>query len=370
MADKIELDAWKSTAPDTENKEVIDKLVKQFGLSRFTDSDKKLFNNRFFNRGIMVAHRDFQMITARIKQKKPFIQMTGIACSGPMHLGHKVDVDVFLMFKSFGARSYFGVADIDGYVSRSDEKVPSLEAAKKTAVDNIADLLALGVDEKDIYTQSRKEPRYYEFAFELSKKMTFNSLFAIYGDEYNPGKHSANLLQYADMLHQQLKEFNGPMPSLTCIGLDQDPHARAARDIAAKLPYGLYMPSFGFFTFQPSLQLNKKMSSSEPDSTIMLTDSPEVVKKKIKNAFSGGRDTLAEHRKLGGNPDIDRSFQILRYHHPDDKFVEDVYNKFKSGEMLSGELKEIVIQFVNEMLKKHQEKREKALKTAEKIVFG
>ena len=370
MPEKIELDAWKSSVPDTENREVIDKLVKQFGLSKFTDIERKYFDNRFFSRNIMTAHRDFNLVMERIKQKKPFIQMTGIACSGPLHLGHKVDTDVFLMFKSHGARSYFGVADIDGYVSRPDEKVPSLESAKKTAVDNTADLLALGIDEKDIYVQSRKEPRYYEFAFELSKKMTFNSLFAIYGDEYNPGKHSANLLQYADMLHQQLNEYNGPMPSLTCIGLDQDPHARAARDIAAKLPYNFFMPSFGFFTFQPSLQLNRKMSSSEPDSTIMLTDTPEAVRKKIKNAFSGGRDTLAEHRKLGGVPEIDRSFQILRYHHPNDKFVNDVHDKFKSGEVTSGELKEIVIDFVNEMLKKHQEKRKKVLKTAEKIVLG
>src|SRR5580693_4515788 len=154
MPDKIELDAWKSSAPDTENSEVVQRLITQFGLSTFTDSEKKKFDNMLFRRGIIIAHRDFKLIEERIKQNKPFIQMTGVACSGPMHLGHKVDIDLFLYFKSMGARCYFCAADIDGYVSRSDDKVKSLEKAKEIAVDNVADALALGVDEKEIYVQS------------------------------------------------------------------------------------------------------------------------------------------------------------------------------------------------------------------------
>ncbi|MCW6159573.1 MAG: hypothetical protein LVQ95_00585 [Candidatus Micrarchaeales archaeon] len=62
MADKIELDAWKSTAPDTENTEVVNKLIKQFGLSTFTDADSKYFDNVLFRRGIVIAHRDFKLV--------------------------------------------------------------------------------------------------------------------------------------------------------------------------------------------------------------------------------------------------------------------------------------------------------------------
>ncbi len=370
MTEKIELDAWKPTAPDTEKGEVVSRLIKQFGLSTFTEHEKERFDNLLFRRGIVIAHRDFKLIEERIDEGKPFIQMTGIACSGPMHIGHKVDIDLFLFFKSMGAKCYYCAADIDGYVSRSDEKVPSLEKAKEIAIDNVADALALGIDERDIYVQSRKEPRYYEFAFELAKKFTFSTLYAIYGNDYSPGKHSANMLQYSDILHQQLKEFNGPMPSLTGIGVDQDPHARAVRDIAAKLPYNLVIPSFIYFSFQPGLQLGNKMSSSEPSSTILFTDSPEQVKRKIMNAYSGGGDTLAEHRRHGGVPEIDRAFQILKYHHPDDKLVNEIHSKFKNGEMTSGELKETVIDFTNSLIKRHQEKKKRNLKAAEKIVLG
>ena len=148
MTERIELDAWKATAPDTENTEVVERLIKQFGLSTFTEAETKRFDHLLFRRGIVIANRDFKLVEERIKNRKPFIQMTGIACSGPMHLGHKVDIDLFLYFKSLGARCYFCAADIDGYVSRPDDKVPNLQKAKEIAVDNIADALALGVDEK------------------------------------------------------------------------------------------------------------------------------------------------------------------------------------------------------------------------------
>lgn len=370
MAEKVELDAWKSTAPDTEKGEVVSRLIKQFGLSAFTEREKERFDSPLFRRGIVIAHRDFGLIEKCIDEGRPFIQMTGIACSGPMHIGHKVDIDLFLFFKKMGAKCYYCAADIDGYVSRPDERVPSLEKAKEIAVDNVADALTLGIDRRDVYVQSRKEPRYYEFAFELSKKFTFSTLYAIYGNDYSPGKHSANMLQYSDILHQQLKEFNGPMPSLTGIGVDQDPHARAVRDIAVKLPYNLVTPSFIYFSFQPGLQLGNKMSSSAPSSTILFSDTPDQVKRKIMGAYSGGRDTLAEHRRSGGVPEIDRAFQILRYHHPDDKLVNDIYLRFKSGEMTSGELKERVVDFTTKLIKRHQERKRKMLKAAEKIVLG
>ncbi len=58
--------------------------------------------------------------------------------------------------------------------------------------------------------------------------------------------------------------------------------------------------------FIPALQgRERKMSSSDPKSTIYLTDSPKQIKHKImKYAFSGGRETVEEHRRLGGITEI------------------------------------------------------------------
>lgn len=105
-----------------------------------------------------------------------------------------------------------------------------------------------------------------------------------------------------------------------------------------------------------------KMSASEENTTIYTTDTADVVKKKInKYAFSGGQPDIEEHRKKGGNPEIDVSFQYLRiFFEPDDKKLKQIYDDYKSGKMLTGELKGILIEKINKFLKSHQKKREKA----------
>ena len=53
----------------------------------------------------------------------------------------------------------------------------------------------------------------------------------------------------------------------------------------------------------------------------------------------------------------------------DDKKLEDIYNNYKSGELLSGELKQILVDKLNEFLKHHQKEREKAESKIEKFMF-
>lgn len=344
-------------------------VFKEFGLQPLPADYSKKLDFHLFRRKIVFAHRDFERVMEKIVQKKPFINITGIASSGKVHFGHKVDIDLFVFFKSLGARNYFASTDIDAYVSRPDSKVPSLEKAKEYAVENLSHALALGLEKKDCYVQSRKEQRYYEFAFELSKKITENMHQAIYG-HVDLGKVSANLLQFADILHPQLKEYEGEMPSVTGIGLDQDPHARLTRDIAKRLPYGLCAPSFAYFKHQSGLQQGTKMSSSDPYSAIYLSDSQQELKKKLSNAFTGGRNTEEEQRKLGGQPDICKVYEMALFHHPDDSYVQQMYQDCVSGKILCGECKQKRLQYFSSFLKKHQALAEKKRKTAEQIVFG
>ncbi len=113
------------------------------------------------------------------------------------------------------------------------------------------------------------------------------------------------------------------------------------------------------------------MSSSDATSFIALTDPPEAVKEKInKYAFSGGKDTIEEHRKQGGNPDIDISFLYLKYlFEEDDKKLAKIEQDYRSGKLLSGELKAIAIEKINSFLKEHQKKREKAKQNVEKFIL-
>ena len=113
------------------------------------------------------------------------------------------------------------------------------------------------------------------------------------------------------------------------------------------------------------------MSASDEKGTIYTTDAPNVVKKKInKFAFSGGQPDIEQHRELGGNPDIDVSYQYLRiFFEPDDTKLKIIYDDYKSGKLLSGELKAILIEKINKFLAVHQEKREKAKSQVEQFLF-
>jgi tryptophanyl-tRNA synthetase len=105
-------------------------------------------------------------------------------------------------------------------------------------------------------------------------------------------------------------------------------------------------------------------SSAGAETAILLTDDEKAVKSKInKYAFSGGQPTVEEHRKLGGNPDIDVPFQWLSIlFEPDDSRLKQIHDDYRAGKLLTGEMKGILIERINAFLKEHRERRKKAEK--------
>lgn len=74
-------------------------------------------------------------------------------------------------------------------------------------------------------------------------------------------------------------------------------------------------------------------------------------------AFSGGRETLEEHREKGGNPDVDVAYIYLTYFEDDDEKLEKIYNDYKSGALLTGELKKLAIEALQPYVAQFQERR-------------
>lgn len=69
------------------------------------------------------------------------------------------------------------------------------------------------------------------------------------------------------------------------------------------------------------------MSASDPNSSIYMTDTQSQIKNKIiKHGFSGGQETEEEHRRLGGNPDVDVSYQYLSFFLDDDAELQKIYD--------------------------------------------
>jgi len=144
------------------------------------------------------------------------------------------------------------------------------------------------------------------------------------------------------------------IPCLIPCAIDQDPYFRMTRDVAPRLD--LLKPSLIHSVFFPALQgLGTKMSASDPNSAIFLTDTKEQIKHKVnKYAFSGGQATSEEHKKLGANLDVDVPYQYLKFFLEDEKKLEEIRIKYSKGEMLTGEVKTILIETLCELVRRHQ----------------
>jgi tryptophanyl-tRNA synthetase len=103
------------------------------------------------------------------------------------------------------------------------------------------------------------------------------------------------------------------------------------------------------------------MSASQPETSIFTMDSSDVVKKKIWNAFTGGKDTAAEQRKMGADPNVCSIFQYYFFlFEEDDKKLAEKERRCRAGEMLCGECKNDIATRLNKFLGEHQRRREKA----------
>lgn len=341
--------------------------MERFGIDPIEEIADRLPDHRFIRRGIVFGHRDLDILLDARDEGKEFAMMTGIMPSGVFHFGHKCVVDQIKMYQQMGAQVTIAAADIESYNTRN----VSLEDAREMVVEQyLKNYAALGIDldQVDFYFQSQAGNNHLARSKIFSKHLTQNQVESTYGNA-EPAKISSALTQYADILRPQFPEKGGPKPTVVPVGLDQDPHIRLTRDIANKYNrQDLIKPSSTYNKFMRGLQ-GGKMSSSDPKSYIALTDSVEDAKKKIDQAKTGGRDTLEEHREKGAKLSEDMVFELLTFHLiKDDSELQRIKEEYSSGEMLSGELKQIAKEKVEEFLLDHQEKREEVAPKVEQMV--
>jgi tryptophanyl-tRNA synthetase len=359
----------------TENE--YERLAKEFGISHLSTEllarIKKHTKELHFmlTRGVFFAHRDLNWLLDEYEKGNKFFLYTGRGPSGETHIGHLLPwIFAKWLQDKFGCEMWFQITDDEKFMFNQNL---TLEQVKKFAEDNILDIIALGFDPKKthIFIDTKHSGVLYPEAIKVAKKITFSTTKAVFGftNETNVGSIFFTAMQAVPaFLPSVLAKKN--IPCLIPLGIDQDPHFRIARDVLPKLGY--YKPAIMHAKFMSGLKtFGGKMSTSDPDSTIWTTDTPEQVKSKImKHAFSGGRGSLEEHRKLGGNPDVDVAYQWLYYlFEPDDKKIKKIHDDYKSGKMLTSELKLYLIDKINTFLKEHQKKRELARKQVDKFLF-
>ncbi|KII65768.1 Tryptophan--tRNA ligase, cytoplasmic [Thelohanellus kitauei] len=170
------------------------------------------------------------------------------------------------------------------------------------------------------------------------------------------GKYAFASIQAAPSFSSSFPHIfkSGCVPCLIPCAVDQDPYFRLTRDIAPRLHYP--KPALIHSKFIPALQGAKtKMSSSDELSSIYLSDSANSIAKKIrKYAFSGGKDTVEEQRKHGADLDVDVSIAYLNYFMEDEQRLEKIKNDYKAGQLLTGEVKNILIECIQKIVDNHQ----------------
>lgn len=340
-----------------------ERLIKIFGTEAITQEHleklKKLAGGELhilLRRGVFFSHRDLDKVLEDIESGRGFFLYTGRGPSGPMHIGHLIP---FILTKwlqdKFGVNVYIMITDDEKFL---DEEGMSLEEARKWAYENILDIIAVGFDPDKtfIFQDTEYIGVMYTTAIKIAKKINYNLVKAVFGFT---GSTNIGLLFYPAL--QIVPTFFERRRCLIPAAIDQDPYWRIQRDLAES--FGYYKAAAIHSKFLPPLTgFEGKMSSSKPETAIFLSDDPKTVRMKImKYAFSGGQPTIELHRKLGGNPEVDVSFQWLKMlFEPDDRILRDIEESYRSGRMLTGELKEYLIEKINSFLETHRERREKA----------
>ncbi len=349
-----------------------EKLFTEFGMKYIDDPilERIKNKNRLFRRGIVFAHRDFDKFLNAVGKKEPVAAMSGIKPSSEFHFGSKMTAEelVFLQ-KEFGAKVFYAVANLEAYADNG----LSLEESRKNAINNVADLLALGLDPKNAYIYEQSEQKeVMNLAYLFARRTTMATLQALYGDR-NIGLYFATLTQSGDILLPQLKEFGGPKEVVVPVGIDQDPHIRLCRDLAVKFPqeYKFKLPGATYHKFMRSLNGESKMSKRDPMNMLSLGDDPELAYKKVTAAFTGGRSTTEEQRRLGGEIEKCVIFELYTFHfEDDDKKLKERYKACTTGKLLCGECKGECAKRARDYVKAHQEKRKKLIPKAKEILEG
>ncbi|KAL6721416.1 tryptophan--tRNA ligase [Lecanora helva] len=354
------------------------KLIDKFGSQRIDTALLERFEkvtgrppHRLLRRGMVFSHRDLNIILDKYEKGIPFYLYTGRGpSSDSMHVGHSVPFE----FTKY-LQDAFNVPLI--IMLTDDEKFfhsPKLSQKEcyQFALRNALDIIAIGFDIKKTFIFADTEfidggqgAAFNHNIREMGKKTTTNQIKGTFGFT-----ESNNILEFAFPATQSATSFATSFPfifgsnpktvsKIPCLipcAIDQDPYFRQCRDNAPKL--NLVKPALIHTVFLPSLRGSEsKMSASDTDSSIFLSDTDNQIKKKIGKAFSGGQDTKEEQERIGGRTAVDVPFQYLTFFLESDEELEDIRERYESGKMQSGDMKAIATRELQAYVAAFRERR-------------
>ena len=321
-------------------------------------------------RGIYYTHRDLGSLLDAYEGGRPFFLYSGRGPSGPIHTSHLAHFELCRWLQEhFHVPMFIQITDDEKFWSRAGL---SREETVRWGYENLYDLLALGFDPKRtrVFFDSRSIAALYPLAIRVARKIPYSSVKAVFGLEpsTNIGWIFYTALQSVPCFWPSWAEGKS-VPCLIPCGIDQDPHFRLTRDIAESLGYP--KPALLHSRMVPGLLGEAAMSTTgaSQENALFLNDPPKVVERKVRNAFTGGRATVEEQRRLGANPEVCSVWALWksRFAESEDAFAR-ITADCRSGKMLCGECKGLLLERVHRFYREHEAAREKVKDWAESTI--
>jgi len=273
-------------------------------------------------KGLIVASRDNDSFVQALLSGERCKVVASSVANRKMHVGDTGLISLLGYYQRLGADLVISFSDFDSVPSEiagSKSKdvggvISRLRVeAREAAYHRLLDFAAIGVnlESLDAYFESSRQD-VLELALELGSKISLGDLNSALGLRMNDSTASTllPLLKVASILHVQTMTYGGSCWTQVVCGLDRDVYVRMARKVADH--FGFRRPSALYVRMAKALDVYENPGTGSqvdvmdvliPRNALLLEDDADKTRRKISRALTGGRNTEAEQRRLGGNPD-------------------------------------------------------------------
>jgi tryptophanyl-tRNA synthetase len=288
------------------------------------------------------------------------IILSGIQATGTLHLGNYLGAINNWIKMQDEYDCYYMIADLHSLTIRNNP-----EELRNNTLSIIALYVAAGLDpnKNKIFIQSHVPAHpalswvlnCYTYMGELNRMTQFKDKSAKHADNINAGLFTYPVLMAADIL-----AYNA---DLVPVGDDQRQHLEITRNIAERFNsiYGetfkipeAYIPKIGA-RIMGLQNPTKKMSKSAPDinDKILLTDEPDVIRKKVKKAVTDSEGVVRyDEENKPGISNLMSIYGILK-----EKSMQDIEQEFQGQNYgtFKSAVAEAIIDRLEPIQKKHKE---------------
>ena len=292
--------------------------------------------------------------------------LSGMRPTGKLHLGHYVGALLNWVGLQKEYDNFHLIADYHVLTTQHDTS-----EIRQNILDMLLDWLAAGIDpeQSPMFRQSviKEHAELFLLLSMLvtSARLERNPILKDQVRDLNIDKMSYGHLGYPVLQSADILLYRG---ELVPVGQDQAPHVEIARELARKFNrlYGEVFPEPEVMLTEssrlPGLDGKAKMSKSL-DNTILISDEPEIIGKKMKKARN---DPLKLSKNAPGRPD---HCLVFTYHETfNTQASSEIASDCRAGNIGCGDCKALCANAIADVLQPVRERREDYLNRSDDLM--